>query len=108
MKTSPDSVDINNNETTAQIKLQTEKQISNSSQIDRNMTRLTAATDYEPYAIRLFHNQGKTVAIRSHSPQPERNKKSNSLRDYPIIPKKKTLSNMTFQSHPSHISTRVS
>ena len=32
----------------AQMKLHTEKPISDSSQVDRNMTRLAALIDYEP------------------------------------------------------------
>ena len=56
-KTSPVAVDINNYETTAYIKLYTEKHISYSSQIDGNMTRLTAPTDYEPNLISFFLNQ---------------------------------------------------
>ena len=50
------AVVINNNETTAQMKLHTEKQISHSFQIDRNMNSLTVPTDYEPNLIRLFQN----------------------------------------------------
>ena len=73
---------INNNETIAQIKLQTgeklrnyklqtEKQISDSSQIDRNMIRLTAPTDYnEPNVICLFHDQNGNCSFREeHRPK---------------------------------------
>ena len=41
-------MDINNNETTAQMKLHAEKQTSVSFQTDKNMIKLAAPTDYEP------------------------------------------------------------
>ena len=67
MKTYPVAVDININETNATMKLRTEKQISDTSQIDRNMTTLTDTTYYEPNIIRLFRNQ-KGNRCYDHSP----------------------------------------